>query len=194
LSWRAEKIEVFEEFITRIADSFNAAGLDYMFTGALAASYYGVPRTTTDADVVVKVSQKGLHVRLIDALRKTGIPAKEEQIDASLKSGYRIITFKDGKTPLTLDIILSTKKLQKKAGTIVGTPTFYQTPEELIIMKLRMIKATMSENKASKDRSDVKAILKFTEVNMKTIQKQSQKDNTAAILESMVSNAENREE
>ncbi len=158
-----------------------------MFTGALAASYYGVPRTTTDADIVVKVSQTGPHGRLIDALRKAGMLAEEGKINASLKSGYNITTFGDGKTPLALDIILSTRKLQKKAGMILDVPTFYQTPEELILMKLRMIKATMSKAKASKDRNDVKAILKFTKVNMETIKKKAQKNNTTSILEAITS-------
>jgi hypothetical protein len=113
--------------------------------------------------------------------------AEEGKINASLKSGYNIITFGDGKTPLALDIILSTRKLQKKAGMILDVPTFYQTPEELILMKLRMIKATMSKAKASKDRNDVKAILKFTKVKMETIKKKAQKNNTASILEAITS-------
>jgi len=51
-------METFEGLVRRVVNSFNAVGLDYMFTGALAASYYGMPRTTMDIDVVVKVSRK----------------------------------------------------------------------------------------------------------------------------------------
>ncbi|MDH5390816.1 MAG: hypothetical protein OEX10_06660 [Candidatus Bathyarchaeota archaeon] len=46
----------FEGLIRRIVKNFNTAGIDYMFTGALAASYYGTPRTTMDVDIVVKVA------------------------------------------------------------------------------------------------------------------------------------------
>ena len=35
-----------------------------------------------------------------------------------------------------MGIILSDRKLEKKAGTILGLPTFYQTLEELILAKL----------------------------------------------------------
>jgi hypothetical protein len=157
-----------------------------MFTGALAASYYGVPRTTTDADVVVKISRKGTHTELVEALRKAGLQADDEKIQASLESGYRIVTFKDRKTPFTLDIILSSKKLEKKTGTILGLSTFYQKPEELILAKLRMIKATISKGKGLKDENDVKAILKFTEVDIKTVKRRAQKNNTSSILEAII--------
>jgi len=48
-------LETFFDLIRRVVEGFGAVGLDYMFTGALAASFYGVPRTTTDIDVVVEV-------------------------------------------------------------------------------------------------------------------------------------------
>ena len=58
-----QKLENFKVLVRRIVNSLNAAELDYMFTGALAASYYGTPRTTTDVDVVVKVApEKGWNV------------------------------------------------------------------------------------------------------------------------------------
>ncbi len=50
----------FEGLIRRIVKNFNTAGIDYMFTGALAASYYGTPRTTMDVDIVVKVAREDL--------------------------------------------------------------------------------------------------------------------------------------
>ena len=42
----------------------------------------------------------------------------EKKFDDALKSGYKIITLKDSKSPLTVDIILSEEKLQKKAGSV----------------------------------------------------------------------------
>jgi hypothetical protein len=82
-----------------------------MFTGALAASYYGTPRTTTDVDVVVNVSREETQTKLVSALRKARLRVDEEKIDAAFESGYRIVTFKDSKSPFTVDIILSSRKL-----------------------------------------------------------------------------------
>ncbi len=156
-----------------------------MFTGALAASYYGTPRTTMDVDIVVKVARGNLRARLILPLRKAGLKVNEGRINEAFKSGYKIITFRDKKTPFTLDVILSDKKLEKKAGSILGLPTFFQTPEGLVLSKLRMIKATVPKERALKDEDDVRAILRYTKVNMKTLKRRARRESTLSIFESI---------
>jgi len=179
-------LEAFNELIRRLVTSFNDAGLDYAFTWALAASFYGVPRTTVDIDVLVNVSEKGYLAKLVSALRQAGLRVDEKKIDATLKSGYRIVTFKDFESPYTIDVIFSRgKRLEKRAGTIAGLPTFYQTPEDLLLAKLRMIKATVPRERASKDDEDVRAILKFTEVDVEAVKRQARKNNTLSIFESL---------
>jgi len=157
-----------------------------MFTGALAASYHGTPRTTMDVDIVVNAARKDLQNRLVTALRDAGLQVNGEKIDAALKSGFRIVTFKDDKTPFTVDIILSGKKLKKKAGTILDLPTFYQTPEDLILAKLRMIKATVPRERALKDEDDVRAILRFAEIDMNALKRRARRNNTLPILETII--------
>jgi len=154
-----------------------------MFTGALAASYYGTPRTTMDIDIVVKVTRENLQAQLIEPLGNAEIQVHDRRINEAIKSGFRIITLQDTKTPFTLDVILSDRKLEKKAGTILGLPTFYQTPEELILSKLRMIKATVPKERALKDEDDVRAILRYTRVDMKTLKRQARKESTLSIFE-----------
>jgi len=157
-----------------------------MFTGALAVSYYGRARTTVDVDVVVAVVDKGWRTKLVSALERAGLVVDEERVDAALRSGYRIVTFEDSKSPLTVDIILSDVKLVRRAGSILGLATFYQTPEYLILAKLRMIKATVPRERALKDEDDVRAILRFTEVDMETVKERAGRNNTVAILEEIV--------
>lgn len=162
-----------------------------MFTGAIAASYYGTPRTTMDVDIVVKVSEKNVQPLLLEPLRKAGMQVDERKIKAALKSGYNIVTVKDKKTTLTVDVIFSDEKLMKKSGTIAGLPTFYQTPEELILSKLRMIKVTMPPERAVKDKDDVRAVLKHTKVNVKAIEKRAQRENTLTIFKELMREREN---
>jgi hypothetical protein len=171
-------LERFEDLIKRIVKNFNAAGTDYMLTGALAASYYGTPRTTIDVDIVVKVAKEKLQTHLVAPIKKVGIQVNEQNIKNALRSGFKIITLKDEKSLFTLDIILSDKKLEKKIGEILGLPTFFQTPEELILSKLRMIKVTAPTERALKDKDDIKAILKHTKVNIKMIEKRAQREGT----------------
>lgn len=179
-------LEAFEGFVRRIVECFNEVGLDYMFTGALAVNYYGRARTTTDVDVVVAVSGREWQNRLVSALKDAGIMVDEKKFDAALKSGYKTVTFKDRKSPLTIDIMLSEEKLDRRGGSVLGLPTFYQTPEGLILAKLRMIKATVPRERALKDEEDVRAILRFTEVDVEAVKQRAREDSTLSILGEML--------
>jgi hypothetical protein len=53
-------VESFYGFVRRLISGFDGSGLDYAFTGALATSFYGVPRATIDIDVMVAVSSQPL--------------------------------------------------------------------------------------------------------------------------------------
>jgi hypothetical protein len=179
-------MEAFYRFVRRLIDGFSDAGLDYAFTGALAVSLYGSPRTTTDVDIIVAVSGLDVKVKVAAALRRAGLDVDERKLDIALTSGYRIASFRDKASPYTLDVIFLDGALRKRAGTVDGVSTFFQPPEDLILAKLRMIKATVPRERALKDEDDVKAILAFTKVDVEMVKKQARKDNTLGILESLI--------
>lgn len=156
-----------------------------MFTGALAASYYGTPRTTMDVGIVAEVTTEASLAKLASALKMAELKVDRRRIDSALRSSFRIVTFEDSKTPFTVDIILSRRKLEKRSGKILGLPTFYQTPEGLILAKLRMIKATVPRERALKDEDDVRAILKFSRIHMNVLMKRARRNNTLSILETL---------
>ena len=170
----------FVDFVKKLVEGFEKEGLDYAFTGALAASFYGVPRTTTDVDVIVAVSAKDSKTKLISALRLAGLHVDEKRIDDALTSGYKIATFKCKTSPYTVDVILS-DSVKKKPGTIADLTTYLQPAEDLILAKLRMIKATIPRERAIKDEEDVRAILRFTEVDNAAIEMQARKEGTLEI-------------
>jgi hypothetical protein len=179
-------MEAFYKFVKRLVGGFSGAGLDYAFTGALAVSLYGVPRTTTDVDVIVAVSGLDAKRKVASALREAGLEVDERKLDSALSSGYRIASFRDKATPFTLDVILVDGALRKRAGTVGGVSTFFQPPEDLILAKLRMIKATVPRERAVKDEEDVRAVLAFTKVDLEAVKRQAGKDGTFAILEGLV--------
>ncbi|MEM2385939.1 MAG: hypothetical protein QXT10_07165 [Candidatus Bathyarchaeia archaeon] len=179
-------MDSFEGFLRRIVKAFNAADVDYAFTGALAVSYYGRARTTVDVDVVVAAVGSDWREKLVSALQMAGLVVEEKRLDDALKSGYNMATFKDRTSPLTLDVIFSRKRLAKRRGKILGMPTYYQKPEDLVLAKLRMIKATVPRERAIKDVEDIKAILKFTKVNLAAVKRQAEKEGTLQILEDLV--------
>lgn len=180
-------MEALYDFVGRLVRCFEAVGLDYAFTGALAASFYGVPRTTTDVDVVVVIADGDWRRRLVSALRDVGAVVDEKEIDKAVESGYRIARFRDGRSVYCVDVILSEAKVQKRVGIVAGVQTFFQTPEDLILAKLRMIKATVPKERALKDEEDIKAILKFTKVIVELVKRRARVENTLSVFEQVVS-------
>jgi hypothetical protein len=49
-----------------------------------------------------------------------------------------------------------------------------------------MIKATMPQERAAKDKEDVKAVLTFANVNVEAVKQQAKKDGTHEILENLI--------
>ena len=179
-------LEDFDRFVKKLIEAFGDAGLDYAFTGAVAASFYGSPRTTSDVDVMVAVAgEADVKVKVVTALRSAGLRAEERRIEEALASGYNIATFRDKASPYSVDVIFSRGKLEKRAASVAGLSTFLQTPEGLVLAKLRMIKATVPRDRAVKDEEDVKAILAFANVDLAAVKRQARKDKTLQILESL---------
>jgi hypothetical protein len=183
-------LETFYRFVERLLKSFERAGVYYAFTGALASSFYGVPRTTVDVDVVVYAYDEKAKNRLVEALREAGLKADLATVNKALRSGYRIATFMDSQTPYSVDIIFSEKRFRRKTGAVCGLKAYFQTPEDLVLAKLRMIRATVPRERAQKDVEDVKAILKFTRVDLEAIKRKVEKEGTLQILKDIT--AENK--
>ena len=66
------RLEAYYDFVKKLVNAFESAKLDYAFTGALAVSFYGVPRTTSDVDVIIAVAGETDLKRKITAALKLG--------------------------------------------------------------------------------------------------------------------------
>jgi len=179
-------VEKFYRLANRLAEALGGENLDYAFTDALAVSFYGAPRTTSDVDVMVALGGGADAKKVAAALRRAGLEVDELKIAEALSSGYNIATFRDKASAYTVDVIFSGKKLDKQAGTVAGVSSFFQKPEGLVLAKLRMIKVTAPRERAVKDVEDVKAILAFTRVDLAGVKVQAKKEGTAKILESLI--------
>ena len=179
-------MEAYYGFVKKVVGAFNEADFDFAFTGALAISFYGVPRTTSDVDVIVEVaSEKDAKGKLTDLLRKAGLVVDERKIEGAFISGFKIASFKDRESPYNLDVILSSEKIGKQKGKVAGLETFFQSPEGLIAAKLRMIKATVPPERSAKDKKDIKALLQFTKVDLAKVKMQAKKDKTEVIFDAL---------
>ena len=73
-----------------------------------------------------------------------------------------------------------------------GVKTYFQSPESLILAKLRMIKATVPRERSQKDRDDIKAIIANTRFNKRKILNQARKDSTIEIFREILLSEQTR--
>jgi len=163
----------------------NDTGLQYMFTGAIAASYYGRPRTTLDIDIVIAVERSEL-VRLSKALQRASLVVHQKRLEAAWESDHRIVTLNDRKSAHTVDVIFTDTELDRIPGRVSGLPTYYEAAESLILPKLRMLKVTIQPERAATDRQDIKAILESSKIDLKSLRKKSEAESTIAIFDDLI--------
>jgi hypothetical protein len=73
-----------EEALDRVVSALERHAIPYMLTGSLAASFYGRPRTTHDADIVIDPSPAQL-AALTDELAASGFYVDHERARESLR-------------------------------------------------------------------------------------------------------------
>jgi hypothetical protein len=155
----------------------------------VAASYYGIPRTTLDADFVVHISPRETN-RFFHGMEEAGVKADIRKVRRQLESGYNIITVTDRLSPYTADLILVKSPPERKRGTVQGVRTYFQSPESLILAKLRMVKATVPRERSLKDRDDIRAILANTRVSKRKVLDRARREGTIEILREILSSTQ----
>ena len=155
-----------------------------MFTGAIASSYYGVPRTTMDVDIIVTISEMDQNV-LVSVLKEIGLVVSVQDFKNAHDSGYNIVSVEDQHTPFTVDFILLEEPTEKIACTLFGEPTYLQPSENLVRAKLRMIKAILDPEKSVKDKQDVRAIIRYSGLDMGRVRDYALTDGTVDVLNSL---------
>jgi hypothetical protein len=144
----------------------------------MAASYYGVPRTTSDVDFIVQVPIDDLD-KFLDKLAYGRLLVDKGMIKTQLAAGYNIVSLQHERFPYQVDLIIQTEgRLERRPGTALGMSSYYQPPEQLILSKLRMIKATRPAERSFKDREDIKQILTNTRVNKRKILQLARRQST----------------
>ena len=160
----------------------NKSRIPYAITGATAASYYGIPRTTADIDFLARIPPRNIP-RFVAALQKAGLKPDLAKIRHQLRTGYNVVSVSDRKSQYRADFIFEKGRLKRRKGSLLGLDTFYQAPEQLILAKLRMIKATLPPERSLKDRNDIAAIVANTKVNFRMIRQIAKRETTLEIFD-----------
>jgi len=150
------------DVILRLAGLFEQLGVPYAIGGAVAVSFWGIPRTTQDADCLVAVPAVA-YQRLVDALNATGFVIERSPTPQSVTVEALLQQVRDDKymtlacratsVELFVPVVpLQHSILKRAVGRLFhGHDIRVTTAEDLILLKMAFHR--------HKDLHDIKGIL-----------------------------------
>lgn len=134
-----------EELLRDLVRLFEELGEPYAVMGGWAVRAHGLPRPTYDVDITVAIAREELPAlfKKIDALGyDVGDQYRGGWLDRVADMPlFKASTFVDGRT-LVADIFVAENEFQESIiarrmrGSIDGLPTWFVSPEDLILLKL----------------------------------------------------------
>jgi len=146
--------------LLKLISAFDAAGIPYMVVGSYSSNFYGIPRLTKDADLVVHLPSGGWSE--LPSVLPVGIEL-EEQMGFEMVTATRreLLRVKDSLFQIELfrlsddahDRLRFERRIQREIfpGVAVSLPT----AEDVIVQKLRWTKGA----KRQKDFADAVAVM-----------------------------------
>jgi hypothetical protein len=150
------------DVVLRLGRIFERLGVPYAIGGAVAVSFWGVPRTTQDADCLVAIPAVA-YQRLADALNTQGFvidgspAAQPVTVEALLQQvrddQYMTLVCRATSVELFVPIVPLQHSILKRAvgRSFHGQTIRVTTPEDLILLKMAFHR--------HKDLQDIKGIL-----------------------------------
>ena len=115
----------------------NELQVEYLIVGGFAVMKYGEPRYTKDLDIWIHNSEQN-SARLVEALRKFGVPLEQDGITVTRSPRHRFV-YQIGIAPVRIDILTEitgveftdawTKKVE---STFFGVPVHFISLDDLI--------------------------------------------------------------
>ena len=137
------------EFLTDLLTRLNQAGLEYMLTGSMASNYWGIPRTTHDADVVLALEREQVD-RVIEAFQ-SGFFIQPESVRSAFRppSHFNVL---DELSAMKADFwLLQNTPFEQTAFSrrvpvrLFDISAWIATPEDVILHKLYWNRLTPSD-------------------------------------------------
>lgn len=148
-----------EEATLAVIDALEARDVPYLLVGSLSSNYYGVPRSTEDADFVVHLGEIRI-AELIDQLGprfRLNRQMSFETVTGTTRweVGIADIAFKIELFLLSSDPHDQERFCRRRRVRVLGRETCLPTPEDVIITKLRWAR----QGERPKDRDDVRNVI-----------------------------------
>ncbi len=138
-----------EEFLLRIAQCLESAGIPFMVTGSHSSSHYGQPRTTNDVDLIIDPTSQQL-AHFLDLLGDQYYVSRESAQEAlARRSMFNVVDFEEGwKADLIVrkDRPFSIEEFRRRQPrTLLGQSLPITSAEDVILAKLEWDAITPSE-------------------------------------------------
>ncbi|MCE7743440.1 MAG: hypothetical protein GOP50_13395 [Candidatus Heimdallarchaeota archaeon] len=131
----------FEFFIKDFIEAFNESDVKYVLFGGIAVNYYGRPRSTLAADIIIEKDENKFKT-LEQRLKSNNFLVSNNAILDSVNESTHCSIFWNKDILLRLDIKVPTRLLEEEALLnrkkikVFDREVFIQIPEEIIIAKL----------------------------------------------------------
>jgi hypothetical protein len=177
-----------QDFLKRIIEKLQAAGISYMISGSLGSSFHGKPRTTNDIDIVIEVDEK----KLLAFVKSLGDGYYVSE-DAARKALFNTATFNivDFSSGYKTDIIVRKNRAfsreefaRRKPAEIIGEHFYIVSAEDSILSKLEWAKKGESERQFN-DAVGV-AEVQWGNLDLDYLKKWAKQLDLAALLERLI--------
>ncbi|MGQ0635770.1 MAG: nucleotidyltransferase [Planctomycetaceae bacterium] len=150
-----------DEAALAMIQALNAAGIPYMLVGSFSSNFYGIPRSTQDADFVVELSEKPLSS--LEPHLSAGLHVDPQLLFEGVTGTTRSVVLVAG-TEFTIELFRLShdphdqERFRRRVRhRVLGCDTFLPTAEDVIVTKLRWL-LRAGRNKDRDDLRDVIAV------------------------------------
>jgi len=181
-----------KEFLKNVVENLQQAGIDYVICGSIAASFYGVERSTQDADIIIDPNEE----QLTNFLKLLGDTYYVNR-DVALEALKQISTFNiiDIENAWKADLIIRKKTdfhneefSRKRKEKLLGKDLYILSPEDAILSKLVWAKDSNSEQQL-RDALSV-AVIRWNNLERDYLNKWAEKLQLKNSLEQLLEQAE----
>lgn len=148
-----------QEIAGLVVEACKAVGIPSMIVGSLSSNYYGIPRSTKDADLVVFLAEGQL--RQLAALLSPTLRLDSQPLIESVTATTKYV-FDMADRPLVVELFALSddphdqeRFRRRRTVTAYGHDVAIPTPEDVIVWKLRWY----DRARRSRDWDDVKNVL-----------------------------------
>lgn len=144
-----------ESLTVRVVDALTASGIPYLLVGSFASNYYGIPRSTKDADFVIQMSGGvgvefarllGTDFRIDPQLSFETITGTYRQLVRHSRSTFKIELFL-----LSQDLHDQERFARRREERLFERKVWLLSPEDVIVSKLRWARG--------KDEDDIRNVM-----------------------------------